>query len=109
MQIMQAGPTLHWWRTCQALQRNALPPGNGRWKSMWDCTQITVFVGNIGGTKRFDYSIAGLAVIVASRLPAIARERAVSILATGRNSREVERGPSRCAKLRRYKFRAMTR
>jgi len=42
----------------------------------------TVFVGNMGGTKRFDYSTAGLAVVVAGRLPAIARERAVPVLAT---------------------------
>jgi adenylate cyclase len=42
----------------------------------------TVLVGTIGGTKRFEYSTAGLAVVVASRLPAIARERAISVLAT---------------------------
>jgi len=42
----------------------------------------TVFVGIMGGTKRFDYSATGLAVVVAGHLPAIARERAVSVLAT---------------------------
>ena len=44
----------------------------------------SVAVGNIGGRKRPSYSVAGLGVLVASRLPPIARERAISVLATER-------------------------
>jgi adenylate cyclase len=42
----------------------------------------TVLVGNVGAIKRFDYSTAGLGVVIASRLPAIARERGISVLTT---------------------------
>ena len=42
----------------------------------------TVLIGSIGGTKRFGYSTTGLAVVVASRLPAIARKQAIAVLAT---------------------------
>jgi|SRR5579871_3261081 len=42
----------------------------------------SVAIGNIGGRKRLSYSVTGLGVLVASRLPPIARERAISVLAT---------------------------
>jgi len=51
----------------------------------------SVAVGNIGGGKRPSYSATGLGVLVASRLSPIARERAISVLATEKTVAKLNR------------------